>query len=53
VARIELPADDLRRALECREQMVKEIRALGYKHVTLDLAGFRSESPVPLTIKSS
>jgi pyridinium-3,5-biscarboxylic acid mononucleotide sulfurtransferase len=43
VARIELPAADLPRAIELRSQIVDGLRKLGYKHVTLDLAGFRSE----------
>ncbi len=43
IARIELPADDLPRALACRQQIVERLRAAGYAHVTLDLAGFRRE----------
>jgi len=42
VARVELPAGDLARAIEQREQIVSGIRAAGYRHVTLDLAGFRN-----------
>jgi uncharacterized protein len=45
-ARIELPAADLPRAIELREQIVAGIRAAGYRHVTLDLAGFRREDAV-------
>jgi uncharacterized protein len=44
VARIELPAEDLPRALELRETIAEPIRRLGYRFVTLDLAGFRSGS---------
>jgi uncharacterized protein len=44
IARIELPIDDLQRAIEQHEQIVTGIRAAGYKFVTLDLAGFRSGS---------
>ena len=44
LARIELPAADLPRAIELRTQIVDGIRKLGYKQVTLDLAAFRSES---------
>ncbi len=44
VARIELPADDLPRALEHRDALVGGIRAVGYRFVSLDLAGFRSGS---------
>jgi uncharacterized protein len=43
VARIELPATDLQKAVDLREPMLNGIRAAGYKHVTLDLAGFRKE----------
>jgi uncharacterized protein len=41
-ARIELGLDELPRALEARESIVAAIRAVGYRHVTLDLEGFRS-----------
>lgn len=41
LARIELPPDDFPRALEHRRAIVGGVRAAGYKHVTLDLAGFR------------
>jgi len=41
VARIELLADDLPRALEMRGRIVEPIRRLGYRFVTLDLRGFR------------
>ncbi|HEX2971285.1 MAG TPA: ATP-dependent sacrificial sulfur transferase LarE [Tepidisphaeraceae bacterium] len=44
IARIELPATDLPRAMEQREPIVAGIVAAGYKHVTLDLAGFRKEA---------
>ena len=56
LARIELRQNDLLRAFEHRDQLVATIRATGYKHVTLDLAGFRTEEPietVPLTIRGS
>jgi uncharacterized protein len=43
IARIEVPPDDLPRAVELREPIVAGIRACGYKHVTLDLSGFRRE----------
>lgn len=46
LARIELPAADLPLALDVREQVVERIRACGYRHVTLDLAGFRRETKV-------
>ena len=44
LARIELPLADLPRALEQRETIVAGIKKSGYKHITLDLAGFRSGS---------
>ncbi|MEI8197224.1 MAG: ATP-dependent sacrificial sulfur transferase LarE, partial [Phycisphaerae bacterium] len=42
IARIELPAADLPRALTQRQEIVTAVRAVGYRFVTLDLAGFRS-----------
>jgi uncharacterized protein len=42
VARIELPLEDLERAVTCRGQIVEAIKSAGYKYVTLDLEGFRS-----------
>jgi uncharacterized protein len=44
VARIELPTDQLRRAIEQRDQIVARLNEVGYTYVTLDLAGFRSGS---------
>jgi uncharacterized protein len=46
VARIEVPADFLPRivAPETRAVLVKELKALGFLYVTLDLQGFRSGS---------
>jgi uncharacterized protein len=43
-ARVEVPAADLPRILECevREQVVTGLKALGYRFVTVDLEGFRS-----------
>lgn len=43
LARIELPAIDLPRAIDLRDQIISRIREAGYRHVTLDLAGFRKE----------
>lgn len=42
LARIEVPAGDFARVLQVREPLVAGVRAAGYDHVTLDLAGFRS-----------
>jgi uncharacterized protein len=44
LARIELPAADLPRALENRDRIVTRLREIGYTWVTLDLGGFRSGS---------
>lgn len=41
-ARIELGLDELGRALAARESVVEAVRSAGYRHVTLDLEGFRS-----------
>jgi len=46
LARLEIGADELRRALEpdvC-ERIVAELRAIGYTHVTIDLQGYRMGS---------
>jgi uncharacterized protein len=44
VARIEVEAPDMAALVEQRERIVEQLRALGYKYVALDLAGFRSGS---------
>lgn len=44
IARLELQADDLLRAVELREEIVQQLKTLGYIYVTLDLQGFRSGS---------
>lgn len=44
LARIELPAAELARALEQRHAIVAALKRAGYLFVTLDLAGFRSGS---------
>ncbi|MEX0750532.1 MAG: ATP-dependent sacrificial sulfur transferase LarE [Dehalococcoidia bacterium] len=44
VARIEVDADALAIVVEHRERIVRRLKNLGYKYVTLDLAGFRSGS---------
>lgn len=41
IARIELPQADLPRAIRQRAQMIKRVKAAGYKFVTLDLAGYQ------------
>lgn len=46
VCRVELDPDDFPRLLDekVRQQVVKGIRAAGYRHVALDLAGYRTGS---------
>ncbi len=46
VARIEVPLADLARLVEpaVRSEVVRELKAIGFKFVTLDLEGFRSGS---------
>ncbi len=44
VARIEVEPEDFETVLAHRDQIVEELKALGYSYVTLDLAGFRSGS---------
>jgi uncharacterized protein len=44
IARIELPEADFAKAVECHARIVEGLRRAGYKHVTLDLAGFRKET---------
>lgn len=44
VARLELEAGEMARALAERERIVAALKALGYAYVSLDLAGFRSGS---------
>jgi uncharacterized protein len=41
-ARIELPVADLGRAVELAERIDSQVKAAGYRYVTLDLAGLRS-----------
>jgi len=50
VARVEVPAADFARAVECRDELVRGVRAAGYRFVALDLAGFRSGSLRPLPV---
>ncbi|MGH9076770.1 MAG: ATP-dependent sacrificial sulfur transferase LarE [Acidimicrobiales bacterium] len=42
LARVELDAGELYRAVERRAEVVASLRASGYRYVTLDLEGFRS-----------
>lgn len=44
VARLELVADELPRALAQREELERRVKAAGYRYVAVDLGGFRSGS---------
>ena len=46
LARLEIGRDELSRAFEpdVRDRLVREIRAVGYQHVTIDLQGYRMGS---------
>jgi uncharacterized protein len=44
LARVEVPKTDLERAAALHEHIAEGLRALGFRYVTLDLAGFRSGS---------
>jgi uncharacterized protein len=46
LARLEFGRDEMARALDAdvRERIVRELRALGYAHVTIDLQGYRMGS---------
>ena len=42
LARIEVPEEELPRALAIRQRLIDALRAIGFAYVTLDLQGFRS-----------
>ncbi len=44
VARLEIPANEMAKALELNSTISEKIRACGYRFVALDLAGFKSGS---------
>ena len=44
MARIELQKPDMQLALNCRDEIAKKLKDIGFKYVTLDLVGFRSGS---------
>lgn len=48
VARLELPLADFPRALEHRDAIVDALQDIGFRFVTLDLAGFKSGSLNPI-----
>ncbi|NMC10535.1 MAG: ATP-dependent sacrificial sulfur transferase LarE [Methanothrix sp.] len=43
-ARIELLSQDMERALKLKDLIVKKLKELGFKYITLDLEGFRTGS---------
>jgi uncharacterized protein len=43
-ARIEVPPEEMARVFEHREAVIAHLKKLGFKYVTLDLAGYRSGS---------
>lgn len=57
VARIEVEAADVGRAVEARQKIAPRLRALGFTYVTLDLQGFRSgsmnEAPATATVTAA
>jgi uncharacterized protein len=44
VARIELLAQDMARAMNCSDEIAKRLKTIGFDYVALDLEGFRSGS---------
>jgi len=44
MARIELAPDEIEKAFAVRETLVRDLKALGYHYVTLDLQGYRTGS---------
>jgi uncharacterized protein len=46
LARLEIGRDEMARALEpaLRDGIVSQLRAIGYRHVTIDLQGYRMGS---------
>jgi TIGR00268 family protein len=44
IARIEVDSHDLQKLVEKRIEIIRELKALGYTYVTMDLEGFRSGS---------
>ena len=44
LARIELAVQDMARAMICRDEIARKLKAIGFDYVALDLEGFRSGS---------
>ncbi len=43
-ARVEVDEEKINSAIECRYGIIRELKKIGYKYITLDLEGFRSGS---------
>lgn len=44
LARIEIPTQDMSRAMICRDEIARTLKSIGFDYVALDLEGFRSGS---------
>ncbi len=44
MARIEVPLEDMTIIMTHRDEIITELKAIGYTYITLDLQGFRSGS---------
>ena len=44
IARIEIPCEKFPEFLEKREEIVKNLKNMGFSYITLDIQGFRSGS---------
>jgi uncharacterized protein len=44
IARLEVPRDQLERAVKYADELVDSLRGAGYRHAVLDLAGYRTGS---------
>lgn len=53
VARLEVDPESMAGALERRGEIVAELTRLGWRHVALDLAGYRTGSLNPLRVRES
>ncbi|MBE0515912.1 MAG: ATP-dependent sacrificial sulfur transferase LarE [Methanophagales archaeon] len=44
IARIELVEEEMKKLLELKEKVIKELRGIGFDYITVDLEGYRSGS---------
>jgi uncharacterized protein len=44
IARIEILKDEMERILDLKDKIAEELKAIGFKYITLDLEGYRSGS---------